>query len=297
MTENGKIAAGIVTYNPEISRLASSVAGILEQVKRVYIFDNGSQNVEEIRSIGRKDGNVKLIESDRNIGLASALNRISEAAAEEGMEWILTLDHDSIAPGNMIEEFSTYIKESGIGIICPVIYDRRRPEKLPVFKNPCDFVEMCITSGSLVSLSAWERVGKYNDWLFIGLIDDEYCLRNRLMGYRILRVNSVVLDHELGNLKPSRMAGAWRWIAGKTGCTFFNKLSYKREVNPLRLYYATRNIIYLNHKYKNETELYKRNYIYNGIAGVLRGKAKAKLIYCFIKGMIDGKRYIRSLQQ
>lgn len=297
MAEKKKIAAGIVTYNPEIKRLARSIDSISKQVECVYIYDNGSRNIEKISDIGKKSKNIRMMYSTSNIGIASALNHISEAARQDGMEWILTLDHDSIVPQNMIEEYSKYLEWDRIGIICPVIYDRRRPERRPVFENKCDMVDMCITSGSLVNLSVWEQVGKYDDWLFIGLVDDEYCLKNRIHGYKILRINSVVLDHELGNLKPAHLAGIYKWIAQKTGCSFFNKLTYKREVNPLRLYYATRNMIFLNHKYKAYIgkEYKKRNYLYNGASSIVRGKKKIKLLYAFARGMYDGKRYIDNL--
>lgn len=297
MIKGKRVAAGIVTYNPEISRLRESVKSISEQVEWIYIYDNGSENIEKIKDIGKENKNVKMMCSDINIGIASALNRISESAMKEGIEWVLTLDHDSIAPKNIIKEFSGYLEWNQIGIICPVVYDRRRPEGLPIFENEYDFVQMCITSGSLVNLSVWEKIGKYDDGLFIGLVDDEYCLRNRINGYKILRVNSVVLDHELGNLKPARFAKAYKWIAKRTRCVLFNKLSYKREVSPLRLYYATRNMIFLNYKYSAYTgkEYKKKNYLYNGVSSIVRGKAKGKLLCAFIRGMVDGKKYIKNL--
>lgn len=294
-----RIAAGIVTYNPEISRLTKSIKSVSGQVERIYIYDNGSENMDEIADIGKTDEKIRILSSDINVGIAAALNAVSEAAVKDGMDWILTLDHDSIVPETMIEEFSKYFDWEKIGVICPVIYDRRRPEGLPVFENEYDFVEMCITSGSLVPLSVWERIGKYEDEFFIGLVDDEYCLRNRINGYKILRVNSVVLDHELGKIKPARFAKGYRWLARHTGCGFFNKLSYKREVSPRRLYYATRNRIILNYRYGAYVKkgYRKRHYLYNGASSILRGKAKIQLLHAFMQGILDGKKYIRNLQQ
>ncbi|MGN0485177.1 MAG: glycosyltransferase family 2 protein [Lachnospiraceae bacterium] len=292
MEDERRIAAGIVTYNPEISRLTENVNRISGQVRKIYIFDNGSKNMEQIRNIWKEDRKIEMICSDINVGIASALNHISEAAVKDGMLWLLTLDQDSVVPKDTMKAFSQYLGWERIGIICPVIFDKRRPEKIPVFEKSYDLIDMCITSGSLVNLSVWEQVGKYDDKLFIGLVDDEYCLKIRIHNYQILRVNSVILDHELGNLNPSRFSEIYKQIAQKTGCSFFNKLSYKREVSPMRLYYGTRNRIYLNRKYKAYIgkEYTKKNYLYNGASSIIRGKGKITLFCSFVQGILDGKR-------
>lgn len=44
------IFAGIVLFNPEISRLKENITHILGQVDRLILVDNGSSNKEEIQS-------------------------------------------------------------------------------------------------------------------------------------------------------------------------------------------------------------------------------------------------------
>ena len=43
-----KIFAGIVLYNPDIERLKENVDNIINQVSRVILVNNGSENTEEI---------------------------------------------------------------------------------------------------------------------------------------------------------------------------------------------------------------------------------------------------------
>ena len=44
-----KICAGIVLFNPSISRLKSNISAISCQVEKVFLQDNGSANVDEVK--------------------------------------------------------------------------------------------------------------------------------------------------------------------------------------------------------------------------------------------------------
>ena len=41
--------AGIVTYNPDLERLRANLNNTVSQVDAVFVFDNGSENVADIR--------------------------------------------------------------------------------------------------------------------------------------------------------------------------------------------------------------------------------------------------------
>ena len=38
-------------------------------------------------------------------------------------------------------------------------------------------------------IDAWEQIGKFDEWLFIDLVDNEFCKRLIVSGYTILRLN------------------------------------------------------------------------------------------------------------
>lgn len=70
------IIAGIVLFNPEISRLKKNISTITNQVEKIVLFDNGSSNIEEIKEVALGNSKLILIQSKKNIGIAAALNRI-----------------------------------------------------------------------------------------------------------------------------------------------------------------------------------------------------------------------------
>lgn len=289
----GNYAAGIVLFNPEISRLENNIESIKGQVELVILFDNGSSNINEIDELINKNGykNVKIIKSSKNKGIAYALNIITNNARELGYEWILTLDQDSVTQSGTIEEFDKYTTLKDVAIICPYVIDKRRKNIKYDSKNKeYEEIDFAITSGSLININIWDKIGKFDEWLFIGLVDNDYCERVNLLGYKILQINKVILDHELGNLRASKFEKVYLKLGDMLSSETIKKLSYKREVSALRLYYSTRNLLYMHKKYKiYEKNKYSMTYIIkNSISNILRGKNKIKLAKQVYKGFIDG---------
>ena len=286
-----EFAANIILYNPDINRLQSNIEMIKDQVGIVYCYNNCSNNTDEIEALVAGFSNVRLINKEQNNGIAIAINEIAKIAIHSKFTWLLTLDQDSVCPGNMIETFKDFINEPNVGIICPFVIDRRRP-KVTIPQDNYSYVDFCITSGSFMNLSIFERLGGLDDKLFVGQIDDEYCYRLIINGYKILQINNIILDHELGKLKPSKYAVYFLRMGEKFHSSTLRALSYKRVVLPIRVYFATRNIVYLSHKYKNNPT-YKFSIkfaIKNGLSNIIRSQNKISVTKEFIRGLIEGRR-------
>lgn len=287
----GRYAAGIVLYNPEKERLKKNIDAVCGQVEKVYCYNNGLQKVDEINALLSDYKNLRVIGTGKNVGIATALNELVKEAAKDDIEWILTLDQDSVVCDGMVMALASLKDEKNAAIICPVIEDVRRKNEAPaVVKNTVEDVNFCITSGSFMSVKKTIEVGGFDEKLFIGLVDDEICYKIRKNGYRIIRNEAVVLNHELGNLTPSKYESFYLRIGEILHSDTIKKLSYKRTVSPMRLYYATRNMVYLNKKYPQENMSWStKKLLYNSVSSLLRGKKKISLIKSIVSGIIDGK--------
>jgi rhamnosyltransferase len=91
-----------------------------------------------------------------------------------------------------------------------------------------------MTSGNILNLEIAERVGLFNEELFIDHVDNEFCLRLNKAGFRVLYANSF-LTHELGKYKSV-------FIFGKRAGGFLSH-------SPERLYYFVRNSLYILKRY------------------------------------------------
>jgi len=295
-----KYAAGIVLYNPEIDRLEKNINSVINQVDKIYLIDNNSKNIEDVKVLLKKisSSKIDLTLFETNKGLALALNTILGMAKKDKYKWVLTLDQDSISPMKMLESFTKYVNEPNVGIICPVVYDSRKKNKSkPIAKDGYEFVNFSITSGSLTNVDVWEKVGKFDEYLFIDLIDNEFCYKLSLNGFKIIRDNSIVLDHEFGVITQSKFSNLFLKLGNILHSDLIKKLSYKKEISLFRRYYSTRNSFYLQGKYSNVPEYVawsKKNHKKNIMYGFFRSNQKIKYIKMVKKAKKDAKEYLKN---
>lgn len=298
------LAAGIVLFNPELSRLKCCIDSILHQCETLYIFDNSSSNEQEINYIEiltKTPNSIVYHAESSNKGIAYALNRIMESAGNDGYDWVITIDQDSIMPDGIVSDYVQYIKKNdkSLAIICPQVIDKRRSYMETKIEPREEYLNDCITSASCTSIRAWEQAGGFDEWLFIDLVDNEFCKRLIVSGYKILRLNKWVLDQEFGNIVPKSDREQKFWIG--LSKLLFNKniakFSYKKFVDPIRVYYTNRNIIYINRKLKAYGKTGYHNYNCKGYLGflicfsvpsVLRAQEKVKVLRAVFKGIEDG---------
>lgn len=274
-----KISAGIVTYNPDINRLKENVNSIISQVDKVFIVDNASINIDEIISSFSDINNLSILENSDNLGIAKALNQICKSAEAEDYEWVLTLDQDTVCPNRMIEKMMTYTSKKNIGIVCPAVnYEGRK--KTRKTSKKAEYVYACMTSASLTRISAWKKVSGFKNEYFIDFVDNEFCMKLAINGYKIIRINSCVISHILGDIIEKNFFGLFH-------IRFFTH-------SPWRYYYMVRNNRSFISEYKNNLnvlkELLKLWYIiFMGIAFSNERSATMKYI---TKGYMDAKKGI-----
>lgn len=292
-----KIAAGVVLFNPDdVERVKKCLSNVASQVEKVYIYDNSTVSVE----LEYPDNCVYLTEN-ANLGIAHALNVIMRKAQEDGYKWVITIDQDSIVPLGMIESFETIIEHSSdrIGIICPQVIDRRRIYSKPVSSNGTQQMTKAITSASCTSVKAWEEVGAFDEWLFIDLVDNEFCKRLTCSGYQILRVNKWILDQEFGVIEPKTLKKQMFWMKASEILHVPNlaKFAYRKRVSPFRVYYVHRNIIYINRKLKKygtvgfdsfNCKNYLGFFLCYTVPSVLRAQDKKRVMLSIVHGINDG---------
>ena len=187
-----KVAAIIITYNPDIKRLDENIKAVLPQIEQLFIVDNGSKNSCEIYEKYAFLENINIIKLKRNKGIAYALNRGCEAA-EKFSEWVITLDQDSVVPNNLVEEYEKFINFPNIGIIAPRIkYKNGFIEN--DFYNSKHYIEVekCISSANMVKLSSWKAVGGFDEKMFIDYVDFDFCASLREHGYKIILCENLI---------------------------------------------------------------------------------------------------------
>ena len=229
-----RIAGVVVLYNP-LQVVIENINSYLRQVDILYVVDNSEyQNkniVKNIQSLKK----VLYKWNGENLGIARALNIGTTIALNQGYEYLLMMDQDSFSSSNLIVEFKKYLENNpfeNVGILSPyhIYVNYERPREYSETKE----IFLAITSGTLLSLSAYKLCGPFRDDLFIDFVDFEYCLRLQINGYKIVQINKTFLHHQLGALE-------------KRSFLFRDVAVYNHP--PVRVYYKFRNRLYVSLMY------------------------------------------------
>ena len=191
------------------------------------------------------------------------------------------MDQNTTFKKGVMDKMKEYILSndiSKIGIITPwhnIKIITKKPDS--EFDNPTDVM----TSGNLLNLNIYKKIGGFKDWLFIDGVDIEYCLNLRKNGYKILRMNSIEIDHNLGDLFYKKI---------------FNRMFLCTNHSAIRRYYIIRNNNYIYDMYKDfdlDFCKYMVNQKHNILAVILFEKDKLNKIKKYIRGYKDYKKGIR----
>lgn len=229
-----KIAAGIVLYEPDLERLLENVTAIYKQVNIIIIIDNGSNNIDEVKKRLSIFSNIEMVENQKNEGIAVALNQILDISIKKNMDWVLTLDQDSVVCENFINISQKYLDLENIAIITPNILDRNDFHKELLDTKGSRYVDECITSGSLMNLKLCNYVGKFDEKMFIDYVDFEYCYRVSKAGFKIIKNTDAILLHQLGDGEVKHI---------------FSKKFIVANHNCSRYYFIGKNCIYIMRKH------------------------------------------------
>lgn len=227
--------AGMVTlYNPSKENI-NNINNYIDSVEILYVVDNTeNKNNKEVLPKNKK---IKYIYNNENVGIGKALNIAADLAINSGYEWLLTMDQDSLIDNEIISKMVNYLQSNAtedIGLISPFHYVNPG-EKIPPIEVE-DVIET-MTSGNIINLDAYKKVDGFKEWLFIDSVDHEYCMNLKKHGFRVLRLNDIVMKHNLGDVKIHKL---------------FNKEYPCYNHSPFRRYFMVRNAYYLNDLYKDE---------------------------------------------
>jgi len=291
MENDAKIFAVIVCYFPEREILGKTLESLSSQVKKVILCDNTPGGSELARKFKQKISNLEVIYLLKNTGIAVAQNVGIKKAIEEGADFVLLSDEDTVYPENYVEEmlkayFSLPEKEK-IAVIVPNYADINRMGErrgFIIFKNllwkrilpekGLHEITQAIASGMIIPTKVFKDVGLMYEDLFLDWIDLEWCWRARAKGYKIIGNADVVIYHRLGD------------VGKKLGKRFYPVHS------EIRHYYIIRNCVHLALRSPYINFLMRLNLLYKSIRNTIGysilGTPHLKHFFYCLKGIFHG---------
>ncbi len=226
-----EVCAVLVSYHPD-AELPRRVAAIAAQTGGLVIVDNGSDEpaIAMLRGLAAANRAIDVIENHANLGVARALNLGAARAAARGFTWLLLLDQDSEVEADLvrglIEVRAAYPDPERLAILGAGFVEPARGQRAPANEGPSpdvapavaagasppwQEVENAITSGSLLSIATYRRIGAFRDEFFIDYVDIDYCRRARAAGYVIATTRRPLMSHAIGAPASHRWLGVEKW--------------------------------------------------------------------------------------
>ena len=260
-----KLAGVVVLYNPSSDNI-EFINTYIDEVDKLYVIDNSDDNIKRLNNTDK----IEYVKLNKNMGIAHALNVGAKKAVKDKFKYLLTLDQDSKITKKNIKDMKSFISKTKlkkIGLVSPY-QDIDSGDKLPE-EEYTDIIEI-MTSGNIIYLNAYQEIGGFKDWLFIDAVDLEYCLNLHKHGYKVLRLNKVIMKHNLGNYSIHKFLG------NDYRCS---------NHNAVRRYYMVRNNLYVRDMYHDMFPEYT-----DWLIGVQKGQAKRVLM--FEKNKLKKLRYM-----
>jgi rhamnosyltransferase len=206
-----RVCAVMVTYHPSTTIIAN-LPNVLAQVDGLVVIDNGSA-LDEILALRSSQQNLSfhLIENRENVGIAEALNQGVCWAKNELYPWVILLDQDSQLTDHFVAQmFATWEvhpQRERIGSIHPSYVDPETGIGPKVRRAPDGGPVVSLTSGALMPMWVFDKVGLFSSTYFIDYVDHEYCFRIRAAGYLVADSRVAVLLHSAGHPHANSFCG------------------------------------------------------------------------------------------
>jgi len=236
-----RIAAGVVAFRPNPDLFLPLVRRLEGEADALFVFVNG--DIDDATRAALRTTRAQVIEAPYNFGVGEAFNQLALHAIWSGHSRLAIFDDDSGLPTGAIAALSATMDAVTAAGRRPAVVGPRivSPTDAPHDYRPPRYfragepgvasaqsVLYVISSGSLIDLDAFRRVGRFRSDFFMDAIDTEWCFRARARGFTCWVDDAVRMEHRIG--------------AGVTRRTIFGRGFPKQS--PMRLYAYIRNQTY-----------------------------------------------------
>jgi rhamnosyltransferase len=201
----------VVTFRPK-ANVPRNLECLRPQVSQMVVVDNGS-NAEQLSALREASLRLgfKLIENGSNLGIGVALNLGIEYGRSQGAKFAALFDQDSTPEPNLIEAMVRTYTESPwrdqTAIVAAKHLRELNGQCLKLDLGPDGGPYVAITSGSLIPMKIFDVCGMMEEEMIIDRHDEDFSLRVRSRGFKILQCEDGVLWVTLGDPEVYRLRG------------------------------------------------------------------------------------------
>ncbi len=264
--------AVVVLYNPGEADY-KNILTYSDKVDFVYIIDNSPEShLADISKVIKIDqGHLNYEHHPENLGLCKGMNYGIEKLYEKGCMWAFTMNSDSYFVNDVVGIFRHYVKKNDCNdiVLLAPLYNFDRHKAVPYTGSKV--IKRAMMSGNYVNIELFKKLNGFLEVLFVDGLDNEFCIRARKNGYKIVECGQAIMEHMPCQTRE-------RKIFGKT-------ILYGYD-SPKRYYGHARSLAYIVKKYKTTYEL--MFYFYKLFKIIFLFDNKKEFLQQYWKGTKDG---------
>ena len=209
-----------VTYNS--SSLAKFMAETAKHFSNVWIVDNCSSD-NPVEEFSVSIPHAEVVRLDKNLGFGAANNVGFTKSLSKSLDYTLFLNPDcQISPDNVLRLLKTLRANSETGIVCPRVYDENGKAydtlqcnyRIPYSEKHVQHIDVArmddpiVRNGwlegacFLVKNEVFEKMGGFNENLFMYCEEDDIGIRLNRLGYEITTDTTASAVHIGGASTP-----------------------------------------------------------------------------------------------
>jgi rhamnosyltransferase len=292
MQNGNRRVVGVMCAFQPAQDIEARCEAALTQVDDLIIIDDGSGPGYSLQFDALRNRGIWVIKCEKNAGIAAGLNLGITEAIVRSADYVLTLDQDSLVPPGFVERLVSEhraAERSGIpvGTVAPWKISGTASSKVARTHKGFLLGSEPIQSGQVIPIATFERVGSFDEKLFIDFVDTDFYLRLRSAGLEAVFVRDLNLEHSIGEGTPARFLGRLIYRKDQPLTVRFHA--------PFRTYYIFRNALLLLRKPTSRQDWVFAKSLASGMAKrllitILFAPEKRKQVRAVIAGLVDGLR-------
>lgn len=250
-----KFAAGITLYNPNYDMIQNLIR-TAKLFDVLYVYDNTECKVDYLDAMSNVN-NLVYLGRGENDGLPVAFNEILNKALDDKIDYLCTLDQDSVLSKSNVTTVEQYIKDNNmenVAAVAPFPTGTKRKNKREI-----EDVKWVICSGCFLNLKILDSYNIcYDEAYFVDRFDADICAQMKKKKLKIIRLNNVILKHVCGdgNGKHSELRHYYMF----RNRYYYNDKYYCRFLSVIRT--LLQNIRHFRWVYSSDKDIEYRKKIY-----------------------------------
>lgn len=234
----------------------------------ILLLDNGSKD-GSVECFRERYPEIEIIENGENLGFARGNNVGIRRAMDEGVDYVLLLNNDTIVDRNfLIELIKVSESNEKVGIVGPKIYYYDFPKKIWFAGGKTNWlrgevnhigqgendsdkynkimpVNQVTGCAMLIKSTTIKSIGMLDSHFFLNYEDTDFCFRANRQGYKILFVPSAHVWHKcsIGKKKIGSMS---LYYSTKSNLIFISKWKKSCIPHVLLKYLLFQSYFYIN---------------------------------------------------